>query len=99
MFGAYLLSVYDPETETYQTISKLGTGFSEEVGLHLVSRGSGEGYGEGLCGSGEGYVDAVTHLNVYCLTSPLPTCLPAPSADPPPVPPSEAPPPGHAAAS
>lgn len=31
VFGAYLLSVYDPETETYQTISKLGTGFSEEV--------------------------------------------------------------------
>ena len=70
MFGAYLLSVYDPETETYQTISKLGTGFSEEVGLHLVSRGSGEGYGEGLCGSGEGYVDAVTHLK--CVLSDLP---------------------------
>ncbi|GAX75595.1 hypothetical protein CEUSTIGMA_g3039.t1 [Chlamydomonas eustigma] len=31
VFGAYLLSIYDPETETYQTISKLGTGFSEEV--------------------------------------------------------------------
>ncbi|EFJ43817.1 ATP-dependent DNA ligase [Volvox carteri f. nagariensis] len=29
-FGAYLLGVYDPDTETYQTISKLGTGFSEE---------------------------------------------------------------------
>lgn len=30
VFGAYLLAVYDPDTETYQTISKLGTGFSEE---------------------------------------------------------------------
>lgn len=30
MFGAYLLAVYDPDTERYQTISKLGTGFSEE---------------------------------------------------------------------
>eukprot|EP00195_Chlamydomonas_chlamydogama_P015251 CAMPEP_0202891666 /NCGR_PEP_ID=MMETSP1392-20130828/1671_1 /ASSEMBLY_ACC=CAM_ASM_000868 /TAXON_ID=225041 /ORGANISM="Chlamydomonas chlamydogama, Strain SAG 11-48b" /LENGTH=944 /DNA_ID=CAMNT_0049575491 /DNA_START=248 /DNA_END=3082 /DNA_ORIENTATION=+ len=30
VFGAYLLAIYDPDTETYQTISKLGTGFSEE---------------------------------------------------------------------
>ncbi|GFR47278.1 hypothetical protein Agub_g8965 [Astrephomene gubernaculifera] len=30
VYGAYLLGVYDPDTETYQTISKLGTGFSEE---------------------------------------------------------------------
>lgn len=31
VFGAYLLAVYEPEEETYQTISKLGTGFSEEL--------------------------------------------------------------------
>ncbi|KXZ56337.1 hypothetical protein GPECTOR_1g298 [Gonium pectorale] len=30
VFGAYLLGIYDPDTESYQTISKLGTGFSEE---------------------------------------------------------------------
>ncbi|KIY95400.1 DNA ligase 1 [Monoraphidium neglectum] len=31
LYGAYLLAVYDDATESYQTISKLGTGFSEEV--------------------------------------------------------------------
>ncbi|KAL6760310.1 ATP-dependent DNA ligase [Haematococcus lacustris] len=30
LYGAYLLAVYDPDNERYQTISKLGTGFSEE---------------------------------------------------------------------
>jgi DNA ligase-1 len=30
LFGAYLLAIYDPDSENYQTISKLGTGFSEE---------------------------------------------------------------------
>ena len=29
MYGAYLLAVYNEEEEQFQTISKIGTGFSE----------------------------------------------------------------------
>ncbi|KAL7418448.1 ATP-dependent DNA ligase Cdc17 [Cryptotrichosporon argae] len=38
VYGAFLLACYDPDTEHFQTICKIGTGFSEEVLSQLYAQ-------------------------------------------------------------
>ncbi|GIQ81488.1 DNA ligase, ATP-dependent [Kipferlia bialata] len=41
-YGAYLLACYNPNTETFQTTCKVGTGFSDELLVELTSRLKGK---------------------------------------------------------
>ena len=38
MYGSYLLAIYNEESEQYETISKIGTGFSDEVLTELSTQ-------------------------------------------------------------
>ncbi len=38
VYGAFLLACYDPDSETYQTACKIGTGFSEEQLTELYEK-------------------------------------------------------------
>ena len=38
MYGSYLLAIYNEDSEQYETISKIGTGFSDEVLAELSTQ-------------------------------------------------------------
>ena len=38
VYGAFLLACYDPDSENFQTICKIGTGFSDEVLLSFYDQ-------------------------------------------------------------
>ena len=38
VYGSYLLAIYNEDSEQYETISKIGTGFSDEVLTELSSQ-------------------------------------------------------------
>jgi DNA ligase-1 len=44
--GAFLIGVFDPKSQTYKTISKVGTGLTDEEWRALAASGKGLGVGE-----------------------------------------------------
>ena len=43
VYGAYLLAIYNEEEEEFQAISKIGTGFSEQLLIDLAASFDGKG--------------------------------------------------------